>query len=135
MDNVSQVSNEKASSEPLPKGMIRGFLDGSDFALPGLRMIVGPLNNLVFAELVGGNFKNKIAMSVKEEHLGKEIDVPNDAHCEIMVAGVLHLDVKGIVKLESVAGFPWNKFKGTVAFEFDGGKSKFTSGVFDLSDE
>ncbi|WP_432218110.1 hypothetical protein ACREYJ_28270 [Pseudomonas kribbensis] len=134
MDDNSQVSKEKSSSEPLPKGMIRAFLNGGNFALPGLQLSVGKSITLAFADLVGGGFKNKVAMVVKEEYLGMEIDIPEMAHLEIMVGGVLYNDVKGKVKVERVPS-PSAKFKGTADVEFNGGKNKFTGVAFDLSDE
>lgn len=133
MDDNSQVSKEKSSSEPLPKGMIRGFLNGGNFALPGLQLRVGKSINLAFADLVGGGFKNKVAMVVKEEHLGVENDIPGMAHFEIMVDEILYNDVKGKVKVERVPS-PVAKFKGTTEIEFDDGKKEFKCS-FDLSEE
>lgn len=134
MGNNSQVSKGKASSEPLPKGVIRGFVDGRDYSLPGLRLIETPSVNLVFADLVGGHYKNKVAMTIKLESLGVELDIPNSAHFEIMVGGVLYLDVKGKVKVEKVPSV-LTRFRGIADVEFDGGKQKFTGVVFDLSNE
>lgn len=133
MDDNSQVSKEKSSSVPLPKGMIRGFLNGGNFALPGLQLRVGNSITLAFADLVGGGFKNKVAMVVKEEYLGVENDIPGMAHLEIMVGEILYNDVKGKVKVERVPS-PVAKFKGTAEIEFDDGKKEFKCS-FDLSEE
>lgn len=134
MDNNSQVSKETASSEPLPKGMIRGFLDGDNFALPGLQLRVGQTAiNLAYADLVDGDFDNKVAMTIKVEHLGMEVDIPEMAHFEIMIDRVLYNDVQGKVKVERVQS-TFTKYQGTAEVRFDGGKREFKCN-FDLSEE
>ncbi|NYH09047.1 hypothetical protein [Pseudomonas moraviensis] len=135
MDNVSQVSNEKTPNEPQPKGMIRGAVDGVPLALPGLRLIDGAVKiNLVFADLVGGDFTNKIAMTIDKVDEGKVLDIPGNAHFEIMLNKILYNDVEGEVKVERKGGLPVDRFHGTAEVKFDGGKREFKCS-FDLSAE
>ncbi len=134
MGNNSQVSKEKASSEPLPKGMIRGFVDGANFALPGLELRVGQTAvSLLFADLVDGHYDNKVAMTIKVEHLGMEVDIPEKAHFEIMIDRILYNDVQGKVKVDRVQS-TFTKYQGTAEVKFDGGKREFKCS-FDLSTE
>ncbi|UDI92894.1 hypothetical protein [Pseudomonas sp. IAC-BECa141] len=132
-NNGSQVNNTRSSAASLPKGMIRGLLDGGNFALPGLRLDKEGVA-LVFADYDGQSFKNKITLLVKQEYLGTEVKIPEHAHFEITTDDVLYLDGVGTVKLERVTGFPWMAFKGIVSVDFDNGKRKF-AGSFDLAEE